>query len=104
MARAGIVFEEQRVSVEERGHANPILALVGHPSLQSRALPRRIQKVGLRWAIFGSFTVALVLILGTLFFVVPFQVRAYLVYTLAARGRAVARGIMQRASFSPRAY
>jgi methyl-accepting chemotaxis protein len=57
---------------------------------------RRIQKLGLKGAIFGSFTIALLVILGTLFFLVPRQVESYLTGELERGGIAVARKIRER--------
>jgi methyl-accepting chemotaxis protein len=47
--------------------------------------------VGLKWIIFGSFTIALLLIIGTLFFVVSRQVEVYLKADLERRGMIVAQ-------------
>jgi methyl-accepting chemotaxis protein len=57
---------------------------------------QRSQRIGLTWAIFGSFAFALVLLLLALFIVVPLQANDYLTQTLWARGKAVAREIERK--------
>ena len=56
-------------------------------------LPPTIHKLGLKWAIFSSFTLALLIILGALYFIVPKQVEIYLLHRLEQRADAVAREV-----------
>ena len=50
-------------------------------------MPRRIQKPGLKGALFGSLTLALACVLGALFFLVPLQVEHFLQDRLVSQGR-----------------
>ena len=59
-------------------------------------MPFHIHRLGLKWAIFGPFTLALLLILGTLYYVVPQQVEGYLTDKLAERANAIAREVKRR--------
>jgi methyl-accepting chemotaxis protein len=59
-------------------------------------LAARIQRVGLKWAIFGSFSLALVFILLALFVIVPRQAEVYLTEELNKRGNSVVREIERR--------
>jgi len=59
-------------------------------------LPPTIHKLGLKWAIFSSFTLALLIILGALYFIVPKQVEIYLLHRLEQRAEAVARELKRR--------
>ena len=54
-------------------------------------MARPFEKLGLRNAIFGGFTLALLLILGTVFLLVRYQISGYLQERLESRGRALAR-------------
>ncbi len=58
------------------------------------------QRLGLTWAIFGTFTIALMVFVLVLFFVVPSQAEQYLTETLRARGMGVARDLERRVSIS----
>src|SRR5215471_14156444 len=69
-----------------------------------KALPFQIHRVGLKWAIFGSFTLALLVILGTLYWVVPQQVEGYLTDRLAERANAVGREVKRRTTFTGPEY
>lgn len=67
-------------------------------------MPFHIHRLGLKWAIFGSFTLALLLILGTLYYVVPQQVEGYLTDRLAERANAIAREVKRRTAFRGTEY
>ena len=58
----------------------------------------------MKWAIFGSFTLALLIILGTLYYVVPQQVEAYLTDRLAERANGTAREVKRRSTFTSTEY
>lgn len=58
----------------------------------------------MKWAIFGSFTLALLIILGTLYYVVPQQVEAYLTDRLAERANGIAREVKRRSTFASTEY
>ena len=58
----------------------------------------------MKWAIFGSFTLALLIILGTLYYVVPQQVEAYLTDRLAERANGTAREVKRRSIFTSTDY
>jgi len=62
-------------------------------------LPPTIHRLGLKWAIFSSFTLALLIILGALYFIVPKQVEIYLLHRLEQRADAVAREVKRRINF-----
>jgi methyl-accepting chemotaxis protein len=62
------------------------------------------QRIGLNWAIFLSFSLALVVLLLALFIAVPNQAEKYLTDTLYERGKAVAKEIERKVLVSPRAY
>ncbi|MFL5318473.1 MAG: methyl-accepting chemotaxis protein, partial [Myxococcaceae bacterium] len=57
---------------------------------------RRIQKLGLQWAIFGSFTIALLAIFVALIFLIPTQVKETLTVELAKKGNAAAAEVRKR--------
>jgi methyl-accepting chemotaxis protein len=57
---------------------------------------QRSQRIGLTWAIFGSFALVLFVLLLTLFIIVPQQANDYLTQTLWERGKAVAREIERK--------
>ena len=59
-------------------------------------MAQRSQRIGLTWAIFGSFALVLFFLLLTLFIVVPQQANDYLTQTLWERGKAVAREIERK--------
>ncbi len=67
-------------------------------------MPFHIDRLGLKWAIFGSFTLALLLILGTLYYLVPQQVESYLTEKLAERASAIAREVKRRAPLKGSEY
>ena len=67
-------------------------------------MPFHIHRLGLKWAIFGSFTLALLIILGTLYYVVPQQVEAYLTDRLAERANGTAREVKRRSTFTSTEY
>jgi len=69
-----------------------------------KALPFQIHRVGLKWAIFGSFTLALLVILGTLYYVVPQQVESYLTEKLVERADAIARDVKHRSTLKGTEY
>ncbi len=52
--------------------------------------------MGLKWAIFGSFSVVLVLILFPLFFVIPAQVQSHLIADLTRQGERLAADVSRR--------
>ncbi len=56
----------------------------------------RSQRVGLTWAIFGTFTIALVVLVLVLFIVLPRQAEGPLEDTLFDRGKSVAREIERK--------
>ncbi len=60
------------------------------------ALARRIQRVGLKWAIFGSFSLVLAFILVALFFLVPAQVEGHLISDLGRQGERLASELKRR--------
>ncbi len=62
------------------------------------------QRIGLTWAIFLSFSAALVVLLLALFIAVPNQAEQYLTDTLYERGKAVAKEIERKVLVSPRPY
>jgi len=62
------------------------------------------QRIGLTWAIFLSFSAALVVLLLALFIAVPNQAEQYLTDTLYERGKAVAKEIERKVLVSPREY
>ena len=62
------------------------------------------QRIGLTWAIFLSFSAALVVLLLSLFIAVPNQAEQYLTDTLYERGKAVAKEIERKVLVSPRPY
>ncbi len=62
------------------------------------------QRIGLTWAIFLSFSAALVVLLLALYIAVPNQAEQYLTDTLHERGRAVAKEIERKVLVSPRPY
>lgn len=64
----------------------------------------RSQKIGLTWAIFITFTLALLTLLLTLFIVVPWQADEYLTDTLYERGKAVAKEIQRRVPVAARPF
>ena len=57
---------------------------------------------GLKGAVFASFTVALLTVLSTLFFLVPRQVESYLTDELARRGSVVTRKVKEGLAGKPR--
>ncbi len=59
-------------------------------------MAQRSQRIGLTWAIFGSFALVLFFLLLALFIVVPQQANDYLTQTLWERGKAVAREIERK--------
>jgi methyl-accepting chemotaxis protein len=63
-----------------------------------------IQKVGLKWAIFGSFTVALLLILGSLYYLLPLQTEKFLTKKLIDHGAAIAREVKRQVTLRGRDY
>ncbi len=62
------------------------------------------QRIGLTWAIFLSFSTALVVLMLTLFIVVPSQAEKYLTDTLYERGKAVAKEIERKVPVASRAF
>ncbi|MBK7863896.1 MAG: methyl-accepting chemotaxis protein [Archangiaceae bacterium] len=61
-------------------------------------------RIGLSWAIFLSFSAALLALLLVLFIVVPAQAEEYLTATLYERGKAVAKEIERKVWVTPRPY
>ncbi len=71
-------------------------------SIQSAPVAARSQRVGLTWAIFGTFTIALVVLVLMLFIVVPRQAEVPLEDALFVRGKAVAREIERKIVIAPK--
>ncbi len=67
-------------------------------------MPSQIHKLGLKWAIFGSFTIALLLILGSLYYLVPRQTERYLSDRLKEHGQVIAREVKRRVAIKGREY
>jgi methyl-accepting chemotaxis protein len=67
-------------------------------------LQSHIHKVGLTWAIFGSFTLALLLILGSLYYFVAHQTEKFLTNKLIERGTAIARQVKRQVALKGREY
>jgi methyl-accepting chemotaxis protein len=86
--------------LDDRGYTHFLRADVA----PRKALPFHIHRLGLKWAIFGSFTLALLLILGTLYYVVSQQVENYLTDKLAERASAIAREVKRRAPLKGSEY
>ncbi|MGQ0507184.1 MAG: methyl-accepting chemotaxis protein [Myxococcaceae bacterium] len=61
-------------------------------------MARRIQKVGLRGAIFFSFSLVLLFILASLFFLVPAQVESHLIQDLTGQGEQLAKEVLPHVS------
>lgn len=67
-------------------------------------MPAQIHRLGLKWAIFGSFSLALLIILGSLYYLVPRQVETYLNDRLIERGQVIAREVKRRVQLKGREY
>jgi len=65
-------------------------------------VPARSQKLGLTWAIFGMFTIALLVLMLVLFVVVPSQANESLTDALWERGKAIAKEIERKITVSAR--
>ncbi len=65
-------------------------------------MPARSQRIGLTWAIFLTFFIALVVLMLVLFVVVPQQADEYLTDTLSERGKSVAKEIGRKITIAPR--
>jgi methyl-accepting chemotaxis protein len=61
----------------------------------------RTQRIGLTWAIFVAFAIALLGLMTTLLIVVPAQAEKYLTDTLYERGKAVAKEIERKVPVTP---
>src|SRR3979411_1394632 len=91
----------KRTAVESDG----IQVISVYWQLYSRAgLQSHIHKVGLTWAIFGSFTLALLLIFGSLYYFVPHQPEKFLTNKLIERGTAIARTVKRQVALKGREY
>jgi len=71
-----------------------------NPPLKSPVLARPIANLGLKGALFGAFTIALLLLLSLLFYFVPRQVEHFLLEQLAQHGRTVGREVTARGGFN----
>ncbi len=66
-------------------------------------MPARSQKLGLTWAIFGMFTIAMLVLVMVLFILVPSQANESLTTSLFERGKAVAKEIERKVTVDPSA-
>ena len=62
----------------------------------------RSQKLGLTWAIFGVFTLALLVLVVVLFWLVPSQANEALTEAVWERGKAVAKEIERKVNIAAR--
>lgn len=65
-------------------------------------MARRFQRLSLQRAILGTFTLALVIVLGALFFLLPAQVENFLEQRVVQRGRVIARTALGMLEVAPR--